>query len=150
MDLTVAVRETLRLKTRCVIGIVETHLLIFIKPSKRPASKHRKSYQVCLLRLLLIAYGLAGTRLALEIEQLHSIATVSLNGEADYQNTDLLLDIINAINPVDDISKIPLAQLCSYCYLAKLQLMQQSPFSIYDNVTFETRFKYAAAGEISR
>ncbi|KAM5467138.1 hypothetical protein MauCBS54593_005760 [Microsporum audouinii] len=42
-------------------------------------------------------------------------------------------DIIESWPAVDKISDMPQDQLCSYCYGAKLRLMQQSPYSVYDS-----------------
>lgn len=49
----------------------------------------------------------------------------------------LLTDIIESWPAVEEISDMPRDQLCSYCYGAKLRLMQQSPYSAYDNLYAE-------------
>lgn len=59
----------------------------------------------------------------------------------------LAADVIESWNAVDDISKMPKVQLCSYCYGAKLRTMQQSPYSVYDE-SYEERLKYVAKGEL--
>ncbi|KAM5487525.1 hypothetical protein MaudMau93_004610 [Microsporum audouinii] len=46
-------------------------------------------------------------------------------------------DIIESWPAVEEISDMPRDQLCSYCYGAKLRLMQQSPYSAYDNLYAE-------------
>jgi hypothetical protein len=52
-----------------------------------------------------------------------------------------VLDIIDGWATVDDITQMPTTQLCSYCYGAKLRMMQQSPYSAYDEI-YEERLKY--------
>ncbi|KFY11500.1 hypothetical protein V492_04426 [Pseudogymnoascus sp. VKM F-4246] len=49
-------------------------------------------------------------------------------------------NIIDALDEYDELEDIPKADLCSYCYGAKLSLMQESEFSAYDQyfaATFE-------------
>ncbi|KAF3491742.1 uncharacterized protein GIQ15_01259 [Arthroderma uncinatum] len=50
-------------------------------------------------------------------------------------------DIIESWPTVEEISDMSRDQLCSYCYGAKLKLMQQSPYSAYDNLYAE-RLKF--------
>lgn len=55
-------------------------------------------------------------------------------------------DIIESWTPVEDITRMPKDQLCSYCYGAKLKIMQQSPYSVYDGF-YEERLKYVIQSE---
>ncbi|KAI5455805.1 LysM domain protein [Mariannaea sp. PMI_226] len=43
-------------------------------------------------------------------------------------------DIIESWGEFYDTSEMPKADLCSYCYGAKLRMMQQSPYSVYDDL----------------
>ncbi|KAM0454556.1 hypothetical protein ACHAO4_004362 [Trichoderma viride] len=43
-------------------------------------------------------------------------------------------DIIDTFEDYDSLEAMPDAQLCSYCYGAKLRIMQQSPYSAYDEL----------------
>ncbi|RYP74297.1 hypothetical protein DL771_003118 [Monosporascus sp. 5C6A] len=45
--------------------------------------------------------------------------------------------IIDSFDDVEDISELPREQLCSYCYGAKLRMMQSSPYSAYDELYAE-------------
>ena len=41
-------------------------------------------------------------------------------------------DVIEAWKEVEEIEDMPRDELCSYCYGAKLRLMQKSQYSAYD------------------
>ncbi|KAL1641021.1 hypothetical protein SLS58_006463 [Diplodia intermedia] len=56
----------------------------------------------------------------------------------------IAFDIIDSWTPVDDITEMPKEQLCSYCYGAKLIMMQQSPYSAYDE-NYADRLQYLAS-----
>lgn len=47
-------------------------------------------------------------------------------------------DIIDAFEDYESLEAMPNAQLCSYCYGAKLRMMQQSPYSAYDELFAQT------------
>ncbi|EFY87854.1 LysM domain protein [Metarhizium acridum CQMa 102] len=47
-------------------------------------------------------------------------------------------DIIDAFEDYESLEAMPNAQLCSYCYGAKLRMMQQSPYSSYDELFAQT------------
>lgn len=44
------------------------------------------------------------------------------------------IDIISDFTTVEDASQMPLAEICSECYIKKHQMMQQSAYSAYDDV----------------
>ncbi|OIW28355.1 pectin lyase-like protein, partial [Coniochaeta ligniaria NRRL 30616] len=56
--------------------------------------------------------------------------------------------VLSAFSTVSDISQMPRAEMCSYCNLQKYDLMRTSAFSVYDNTSFETRYRYVAASMI--
>ncbi|RDW72346.1 LysM peptidoglycan-binding domain-containing protein [Aspergillus mulundensis] len=53
-------------------------------------------------------------------------------------------DILVTYPPVNELSDMPAAQLCSECWVSKLKLMQSSPYSAYDNV-YQSQLDYTLA-----
>lgn len=47
------------------------------------------------------------------------------------------IDIIDALTDYESLEVMPDSELCSYCYTTKLQMMQQSPYSAYDDLYAE-------------
>ncbi|EXU95641.1 LysM domain protein [Metarhizium robertsii] len=47
-------------------------------------------------------------------------------------------DILESWDSVDELDKMPETQLCSYCFGTKLRMMQQSPYSGYDELFANT------------
>ena len=62
-------------------------------------------------------------------------------------NLLMLIGIMDAWATLADDEEPPTDELCSYCYLTKLKMMQESPYSTYDNDTFETRYAYASTSK---
>ena len=62
---------------------------------------------------------------------------------------DNTLDIINSWEDVDDISEMQESEMCSYCYLEKFKLMQESLYSVYDSDAFKARYEYVSNGELN-
>lgn len=53
---------------------------------------------------------------------------------------------MDSFDDVEELSDMPRAQLCSYCYGAKLRMMQRSPYSAYDELHAVT-LEYINTGE---
>ncbi|KAH2000894.1 hypothetical protein KXV97_007434, partial [Aspergillus fumigatus] len=41
-------------------------------------------------------------------------------------------DVIDSFTLVDSIDSMPESEMCSYCYVERLQMMQRTPYSVYD------------------
>jgi hypothetical protein len=63
----------------------------------------------------------------------------------DLDDANTPLDIIDSWKVVEDINQMPRDQLCSNCYGSKLRLMQQSPYSAYDQI-YQQRLDYVNKG----
>lgn len=46
--------------------------------------------------------------------------------------------------PVDQISDMPRDELCSYCNVKRFSMMQDSPYSAYDNATVRSQYETIA------
>ncbi|RYP80780.1 hypothetical protein DL770_006100 [Monosporascus sp. CRB-9-2] len=55
----------------------------------------------------------------------------------DKETGDYCNDIIDSWEDYEEIDQMPEEQLCSYCFGAKLRMMQQSPYSAYDELFVE-------------
>ncbi|KAK3938612.1 pectate lyase superfamily protein-domain-containing protein [Diplogelasinospora grovesii] len=47
--------------------------------------------------------------------------------------------VIDALTPVSSLDQMPQKELCSYCYTTRLLMMQASPYSVYNQVSFYER-----------
>ncbi|KAH2160430.1 hypothetical protein KXV74_000423, partial [Aspergillus fumigatus] len=41
-------------------------------------------------------------------------------------------DVIDSFTLVDSVDSMPESEMCSYCYVERLQMMQRTPYSVYD------------------
>ncbi|GJN66193.1 hypothetical protein PLICBS_000209 [Purpureocillium lilacinum] len=53
-------------------------------------------------------------------------------------------EIMGNFKPVDQISDMPRDELCSYCNVKRFSMMQDSPYSAYDNATVRSQYETIA------